>query len=325
MKKNVLCAFAALAVTVSLVGCSNSSPTSASHTLTIPKAVSPATGSTFKFTEQPLTLVVDNAVTTGKGALTYSFEIATDEAFNAKVWTKEAVPAGTSQTSVKLDTTLAGGKGYYWRARANDGGTPGPYANGVNFNIGPAIDLQAPQPIAPASGETVAGTKPTFTIANALRSGPVGTIFYRFEVGENREFTPLTAAGTVQEDPSGRTSWTPDNDLPTDKTLYWRVRTTDPANNVTSSFSNVRNFTAAQGIDLNTVIYVKGPNIAKWPQSSTITAVEQGDGWLCIYHTMLGVWPNTQYMDTDVRVEGNQWIFAFINGKWYGGSISRVL
>ncbi len=75
-----------------------------------------------------------------------------------------------------------------------------------------------------------------------------------------------------------------------------------------------------QGIDLATVVYVKGPNISGWQQTSTLTEVDEGGGWLCIYHTMLGVWPAIQYFDTDATIEGNQWIFAYVNGQWYGGS-----
>jgi len=47
----------------------------------------------------------------------------------AKVAVFEMLPqvaAGSDQTSARLDAALAGGKGYYWRARANDGAVDGP-------------------------------------------------------------------------------------------------------------------------------------------------------------------------------------------------------
>ena len=234
--------------------------------------------------------------------------------------TKSGVAQGSGQTSVKLDAALTGGKTYYWRVRAYAGTVAGPNSSIVTFSVGSAIDLQAPQPQTPANGDSISGTTPTFTITNATRSGAVGTIYYQFEVADNSNFSSPVATATVQEQSGGQTSWTPTSDLPVGKTLYWHVRTTDPANNVQSAYTNTRNFSLTAGIDLNTVVYVKGPNIAKWPQTSRITDVIQGDGQLCIYHTMLGVWPATQYMDTDATVEGNQWIFANIGGQWYGGA-----
>lgn len=318
--KRLLYGTVAVGLLVAAGGCGTKNPVGGSNSLTVPKGAVPAMGASVKYVDQPITLTVQNAVTTGGGALTYTFEVASDEAFNTKVAVKDNVTGGTTQTSVKLDAPLAGGKGYFWRARANDGSSTGPYSSAINFSVGSAIDLQAPQPESPAIGATIGGTRPTFTINNAGRSGPVGAIYYRFEVADNTGFNPLTSSATVPEQSGGMTSWTPDADLPTGKTLYWHVRTTDPANNVSSSFSNTRSFSLTVGIDLNTVVYVKGPNVANWKQTSTMTSVVQGEGWLCTYHTMLGQWPATQYFDTDATVEGNQWVIAYINGKWYAGA-----
>lgn len=317
--KRLLCGAVAVGLLVAAGACGTKNPVGGSNSLTVPRAVTPAMGATIKFTDQPITLMLQNAVTTGSGTLTYTFEVASDEGFNTKVAVKDNVTAGSGQTSVRLDAALAGGRGYYWRARANDGSSTGPYSSAINFSVGPAINLEAPQPESPAANETVGGQRPTFVINNAARTGPAGTIYYRFEVADNSGFSPLTAQATVQEQAGGKTSWTPDADLPTGKTLYWHVRTTDPANNVSSSFSNTRAFSVTAGVDLNTVVYVKGPNIANWKQTSVLNVV-QGDGWLCTYHTMLGVWPAVQYFDTDATVEGNQWIIANIGGKWYAGA-----
>jgi hypothetical protein len=50
-------------------------------TLTSPTLSTPNAGQSFKFTEQPLTLVVKNAITTGTAPLTYTFQVATDAGF----------------------------------------------------------------------------------------------------------------------------------------------------------------------------------------------------------------------------------------------------
>ena len=72
----------------------------------------------FKYAEQPLTLTVKNAVSTGTTALTYSFEVATDAAFANKVYSKDGVAEGSGQTSLKIDMLPGpGAKSYFWRAR----------------------------------------------------------------------------------------------------------------------------------------------------------------------------------------------------------------
>ncbi len=83
-------------------------------------------GAKYLYAQQPITLTAKNAVTTGSGALTYTFEVASDAAFTTKVAVKDNIAAGSGATSVTLDSALAGGNGYYWRARSNGGSTPGP-------------------------------------------------------------------------------------------------------------------------------------------------------------------------------------------------------
>ncbi len=78
---------------------------------------------------------------------------------------------------------------------------------------------------------------------------------------------------------------------------------------------------SADEIDLNQVTIVLGPNIASWPQTSTVTATQATDHNLCIWHTALGQWPTTIFFDDPTTLlEGNQWVFANINGQWYGGA-----
>ena len=67
-------------------------------------------------------------------------------------------------------------------------------------------------------------------------------------------------------------------------------------------------------LDLNSVTVLLGPNLASWRATSTVTSVRQGNGELCIFHTMLGQWPTTAFFgDPSTQVEGNQWIFACLN------------
>src|SRR5476651_136824 len=83
-----------------------------------PRPLTPANGAAMANLAQPVTLTVLNAIVTKPGGTTYTFEVATDAAFSAKVQTKDAVVEGSGgQTAIKLDA-LAAAKDYYWHARA---------------------------------------------------------------------------------------------------------------------------------------------------------------------------------------------------------------
>ena len=65
--------------------------------------------------------------------------------------------------------------------------------------------------------------------------------------------------------------------------------------------------------DLSDVTWLH-TDVSDWRQTSTITRVRIDDPPICIDHTKSGRWP--------VRngVEGNPWIFARINGRWYAAT-----
>src|SRR5579862_3666290 len=98
MKLRSVMASSALLLLVATAACEKSSPaapsatapatlssgeapvTNASTGVTLAAAtlVAPAANKQFRFTEQPVTLTVNNGLTTGTTALTYTFEVATD-------------------------------------------------------------------------------------------------------------------------------------------------------------------------------------------------------------------------------------------------------
>ncbi|MDE3153497.1 MAG: hypothetical protein KGN76_00220 [Acidobacteriota bacterium] len=319
MKKTVFRFSGVLCLAAGIAACS-SSPSKPSITLTSPKLVTPAQGAQIANAAQPITLTIQNATSTGSTALTYTFEVATDEQFTNVVYTKSSVAPGTDGTTSQQIDTLPAGKGYYWRARADSGSTTGPVTSALNFAIGPAVTVGAPALSSPGVGATVSSARPTLTVTNSTTTGPVGSITYKFEVSTTDSFDSLVASGTVAQS-SGQTSYTLTQDLQDNTTYYWRVTATDTTNNISSTYSGVGNFKTSLGFDLNQVVYVLGPNISSWPQTSTITNAYADGSQLCIYHTKLGVWPTTPYpYDPSATIEGNQWVFAKINGTWYGGA-----
>src|SRR5829696_1421479 len=121
--------------------------------ITAPRTVEPAQGFKFKESQQPIKLVIENSTTNGVRPVTYMFEVASDEAFNSKVYARSGVAQGdggrTSVTVERLDL----GRGYYWRVRAEDGANSSTFSS-ASFEVLPKPQLNAPSGQAPANGAT---------------------------------------------------------------------------------------------------------------------------------------------------------------------------
>src|SRR4051812_32523465 len=105
-------------------------------TIIAPRPAAPATNVSIPWAQQPITLTVTNAVSTGSSALTYTFEVAADPGMGSITVSKGGIAAGGGTTSVTLDK-LAGSKTYYWRARADTGSGSGPNSAIRSFAVGP--------------------------------------------------------------------------------------------------------------------------------------------------------------------------------------------
>ena len=132
--------------------------------------VSPAQGTQISDLAQPVTLVVQNATTTGKNPLTYVFEVATDSAFANRVYSKQGIAAGTSgQTSQQIDR-VAAGQSYFWRARAEDlTAVVVSSWSSAGFSIGAAIRFDAPTANEPLNGDRAGGARPLLRVRNRAR------------------------------------------------------------------------------------------------------------------------------------------------------------
>ena len=76
--------------------------------ITAPMPVEPK-GAKVAVDRQPVTLVVDNAVTNGQRPLSYTFEVATDADFANKVLSRTGIAPGDGRTSMRLPDPLATG------------------------------------------------------------------------------------------------------------------------------------------------------------------------------------------------------------------------
>jgi len=308
--------------------------------ISAPQPVQPSAGSQVASDTQPISLVVQNAKTTGVRPLTYVFEIASDSGFATKVFSQTGVTPGTNgQTSVRLPQNLSAERTYYWRSKADDGANASGFSAPTDFRVYTPVIIQAPAPIGPGDGVTTATPKPTLEVSNAAVAGPAGPLSYLFEVATDGAMANKVVSVEVGQQ-NGRTSYTVPSDLNPSTRYFWRVRAFDAGH--VGPYSTVRSFVtpaivvvvpvppptggggpqAGDQIDLSQSTIVLGPaNIGAWPVTSTISSATAQTGGLCINHTKLGQWPRTIFFDDpNTLLEGNQWVFALINGRWYGGA-----
>ena len=180
----------------------------ATSSVTVPRQVSPAAGASIRNVDQPVTLVVANAVLTQSAAATYTFEVSTDANFGTKAYSKSGVTAGSGgQTSLTIDK-IAAGTSYFWRARAEGGGTTGPFSAARAFTIGPAIVIDAATLVSPI-GSAGTGARPTFTVdqRDPLGAGRRADLQVR-DRHHVQLLSPVLITGTVSEG-AARTSFTP--------------------------------------------------------------------------------------------------------------------
>jgi hypothetical protein len=210
--------------------------------ITQPKLLEPGQGVKFKDTQQPLTLLVENASSNGVRPLLYAFQIAVDAGFGNIVFARYDIAQGENgRTSLKLQDKLQLGRTYYWRAWAYDGANTGPMASSVSFDVYPPVTIGPPTLAGPASGSVLTTVVPFLSVRNSVRTGPAGNIRYGFQVSTNQAFTQVVAANTNQpENPEGQTSWVPGG-LGHSTTYFWRVIASD--GETTSPWSSVWSFT----------------------------------------------------------------------------------
>jgi hypothetical protein len=268
-------AWLGLLLTTFAAGCGSTTPAQPGATtaaaaaavtasIVAPRSLTPANGALVPYGSQPVTLVAQNAISTQSG-VTYTFEVGSDAAFATKVQTRDGVAEGAGgQTSVKIDP-LAPSKDYFWHVRATSGGTTGGFGPASKLTVGPAIALSTPVPIAPLTNAQT-GSKPALRVTNVTRSGPAGTITYKFELSTSLTFSAAVITAIVAEGVN-ETGFIPSTDLTLNTLYYWRATALDAANGIASATSAIQSFT---------------PTSALWPGQfppGTTGHASQGIGW----------------------------------------------
>ena len=186
---------------------------------------------------QPVSVVVQNATTTGVRPLSYVFDLAADAAFQTILFTQNGIaPGGNGQTTVTVRVTLTPGT-YFWRVHAQDGANTGASATS-SFTVFVPVVIQAPVLLTPANASTISSATATLVLADSARSGPAGPISYVFQVATDPNVTNIIATGQVAETPA-QTSYSVSG-LASATQYYWRAQAMDPSH--TSPYSGTMSF-----------------------------------------------------------------------------------
>jgi len=311
--------------------------------ISAPKILEPQTGSKIAVDKQPITLLIENSSSNGVRPLNYTFEVATDSGFSSKVFTREGVsPGDGGRTSLKLPDALSSGgtqRSYYWRARAQDGANTGTFS-ATNFQVFTPIVIDAPGPVSPPANSTVANLRPSFTINNAPRSGPVGAISYLIELADNAAFTNKIAAWTSAETGASQQTFNLAADLSYGKIYYWHVRAFDPT--TTGPWSTTYGFVTpveppppppvpGPGVPSGPVandmfslagaqVYASPASVASWPATATITSIAFRSDGVAVEFTKKsgpGRWPDVVPPGWTGGIQYTLWIAMNLGGQWH--------
>jgi hypothetical protein len=302
--------------------------------ISAPKMLEPAPGTKISVEKQPVTLLIENAGSNGPRPLSYAFDIATDTGFSNLVVSREVPQGDGGRTSLKMTDSLATGRTYYWRVRAQDGANTGPYATPMSFAIFTPIVIDVPGLTAPAPNTTVLNLRPGFTITNAPRSGPVGAINYLIELADSDSFANKVATWSVAETPS-QTVTTAPVDLSYGKVYYWHVRAYDPTTvgpwSYTQAFQELAEpapvYTPPtqipsgpspnDAINLNTVIIHNSPNVASWPATTKLSRLDLMPSGAHAEFSAQSYWPEVVPPGWSGGLQWTLWIVLNINGQWH--------
>lgn len=192
--------------------------------------------------------------------------------------------------------------------------------------------LSEPTLVSPPPNAHIDTVRPRFTVTNAARSGPVGSVVdYQIEVATDEGFTAMFASWQVKEQPD-QTSFDMPRDLGYGRVYYWRVRATDGTSGPWSRTFGFQAPNAPQapppaaggqdGIDLRQVTITGGSpkDVAYWPVTARINVLDfQASGVAVDFSKKNGPgrWPDVLPPGWDGMLQYTLWMVVNVNGQWY--------
>ena len=113
--------------------------------ITSPSIMQPSLGAKVAVDQQPLTLTVGNAATSGVRPLTYVFEIAADASFANKVFSRDGIaPGDHGKTSLRIARRAGHGPHLFLARARRTAPTRGPFSTTAAFDVFTPIVIDAP-------------------------------------------------------------------------------------------------------------------------------------------------------------------------------------
>ncbi len=239
-------------------------------------------------------LTVNNAFDPQTDPLTYSFEVFTDAALTQRVAQVPAVAEGDAKTTWNVDVDLADNHTYWWRCRANDGGSDGPWMTPATFTIVLTNDAPSvPEFVAPLNGASLFGPDATLTWFRSADPNPGDTVTYELTVDDDATFqspaisetdivpVDVKSAGAHNTVTVTLGSLAGYSNLLSGHAYYWRLRAVDNRGLASAWTSEVRYFQFGQDGVAPTVAWstpAEGATLTSTPVILSGTASDSGSG-----------------------------------------------
>ena len=192
----------------------------ANHAPNAPTPVEPIGGSVATLTPE---LVVTSAIDPEGDPITHTFQIDVTDSFDSPA-RQESLPLDNVRFTPPAP--LGENAVYFWRARAADAVSAGPWSTVATFRVDVANEPpEAPTPQRPADGAVVASATPVLAVVNALdpENDP---LTYTLEVYEE-DLTTLVASVTALPEGETETAWAVSPRLAEETTYFWIARAND--------------------------------------------------------------------------------------------------
>jgi hypothetical protein len=209
-------------------------------------------------------LVVNNATDSDRDSVNYVFEIDTVNTFDSGTGQNSGVVAEGSGTSAWTPAALSENIIYYWRAKANDGTTDGPWMTTASFFVNTTNEAPGVPTLQNPSDNGEVNTLTPVLSVNAATDADNDIVLYEYQVySDNGLVTNVTGTS------GAGTGWTVDQSLSDNTWYWWRARAVDIHNTYSTDWMPAAAFFVNNnGVNDPPAVTVTAPGASEPPTNS---------------------------------------------------------
>ena len=172
-------------------------------------------------------LVVTNATDPDSPSLTYNFELALDPGFTQLAASTTGIFPGQGTTSWQAPLSLTENTWYFWRCRADDWFTTGPWSTTAGFFVSATNEPPTmPQIVSPVNNATVSSLGADIVLSNSTDpDSPVISYYFELDTVPTFDGPGIMRSGMVAQG-QGTTTWHVDG-LTEDTFYFVRAKASD--------------------------------------------------------------------------------------------------